>query len=228
MLYKIKSFLSVAPKLVTANIKNGYIFGFCIAIENKKNQMNHYYRFQFCTALVAFTLLYLSTVGMAQTTITGTIKHDGLIRDYRLYIPKNFDSKKAVPLVFNFHGLTSNAQQQEFYGDFRGIADTAGFLLVHPTGTVSKTAGVPFWNVGLAVGESVDDVGFVEALIDSLQLKYTIDPNRIYATGMSNGGFMSYFLACSSLRFAAIASVTGYWNKSNSSFGSILGCKKWL
>lgn len=171
--------------------------------------MNHYYRFQFCTALVAFTMLFLSTVGMAQTTITGTIKHDGLIRDYRLYIPKNFDSKKAVPLVFNFHGLTSNAQQQEFYGDFRGIADTAGFLLVHPNGTVSKTAGVPFWNVGLAVGESVDDVGFVEALIDSLQLKYTIDPNRIYATGMSNGGFMSYFLACSSLRFAAIASVTG-------------------
>lgn len=153
--------------------------------------------------------LFLSFHAYSQQTIVSTITHGGLTRDYRLYIPKNYNPSKAAPLVLNLHGLTSNAIQQEFYGDFRPIADTAGFLICHPNGTVSVTTGLTFWNVGLAAGENVDDVGFIEALIDSLSAKYNIDSKRIYSTGMSNGGFMSYLLACASTRFAAIASVTG-------------------
>ena len=95
------------------------------------------------------------------------------------------------------------------FGDFRSIADTAGFLVVHPEGTLHF--GTPHWNVGgWTLGSTADDVGFTAALIDSLAAEYTIDLTRIYATGMSNGGFMSFVLACQlSDEIAAIASVTG-------------------
>ena len=118
--------------------------------------------------------LFLSFNAYSQQTIVSTITHGGLTRDYRLYIPKNYIPSKAAPLVLNLHGLTCNAIQQEFYGDFRPIADTAGFLICHPNGTVSVTTGLTFWNVGLAAGENVDDVGFIEALIDSLSAKYVL------------------------------------------------------
>ena len=134
--------------------------------------------------------------------------HDGGQRDYILYVPDNYTGEDAYPLVFNFHGYTSNANDQMNYGDFRSIADTAGFLIVHPMGLTDNT-GTTHFNVGWGTS-TVDDVGFVDALIDSLIMDYNIDQNRMYSTGMSNGGFMSYHLACNlGNRFAAIASVTG-------------------
>lgn len=155
-------------------------------------------------------ILCLLTLGLAtaQTTVTGTIKSGGLTRDYRLYIPAMYTGSTTVPLVLNLHGYTSNAAEQEFYGNFRPIADTANFLIVHPNGTIDPQ-GNRFWNT-FGTGSTVDDVGFLSNLIDSLSAKYNIDPNRIYSTGMSNGGFMSYSLACErSDKIAAIASVTG-------------------
>ena len=152
-----------------------------------------------------FTFLGLS----AQETIESSIMHDDLVREYTLYVPASYTGDEAVPLIFNFHGFGSNAFEQMWYGDFRAIADTAGFLLVHPQGT--ELDGVTHWNVGgWTVGSTIDDVGFTEALIDSLAANYNINPNRIYSTGMSNGGYMSMLLACQlSDRIAAIASVTG-------------------
>ena len=145
----------------------------------------------------------------SQQTINASITHDGIQRDYILYIPELYDGSTAVPLVFNFHGYGSNAAQQMFYGDFRDIADTEGFLLVHPEGTT--LIGNQFWNVGFpGLSSTIDDVGFTEALIDELATLYTIDLDRVYATGMSNGGFMSFLLACQlSEKIAAVASVTG-------------------
>ena len=145
----------------------------------------------------------------SQQTINASITHDGIQRDYILYIPELYDGSTAVPLVLNFHGYGSNAAQQMFYGDFRDIADTEGFLLVHPEGTTF--IGNQFWNVGFpGLSSTIDDVGFTEALIDELATLYTIDLDRVYATGMSNGGFMSFLLACQlSEKIAAVASVTG-------------------
>jgi polyhydroxybutyrate depolymerase len=145
----------------------------------------------------------------SQQTINASITHDGIQRDYILYIPELYDGNTAVPLVLNFHGYGSNAAQQMFYGDFRDIADTEGFLLVHPEGTTF--IGDQFWNVGFpGLSSNIDDVGFTEALIDELATLYTIDLDRVYATGMSNGGFMSFLLACQlSEKIAAVASVTG-------------------
>ena len=145
----------------------------------------------------------------AQETINASITHDGIQRNYILYIPEIYDGNTAVPLVLNFHGFGSNAAQQMFYGDFRDIADTEGFLLVHPEGTTF--IGNQFWNVGFpGISSTIDDVGFTEALIDELATLYAIDLDRVYATGMSNGGFMSFLLACQlSEKIAAVASVTG-------------------
>ncbi|MCB2409792.1 extracellular catalytic domain type 1 short-chain-length polyhydroxyalkanoate depolymerase [Hymenobacter lucidus] len=145
----------------------------------------------------------------AQTTVTGTIVSGGITREYRVYVPAAYSPSKAVPLLFNLHGYGSNNLEQEFYGDFRPIADTANFLIVHPNGTIDGT-GSRFWNTFVAPGSGVDDAAFLSELLTNLQSRYNIDADRVYSTGMSNGGFMSYELACKlSNRVAAIGSVTG-------------------
>jgi len=142
-------------------------------------------------------------------TINGSIEHNGMDRSYILYVPESYDGTKAVPLVLNFHGYTSNAKDQMNYGDFRPLADKEGFIVVHPQGTLLD--GKTHWNVGgWTLASKVDDVAFTEALLDHLSSEYKIDAKRVYSTGMSNGGYMSFLLACQlSNRIAAVASVTG-------------------
>ncbi len=165
------------------------------------------------TFIILLCLLILNTLS-AQSTITGTIQSGGLTREYLLYIPAAYTGNTAVPLVFNLHGYTSNNMQQLFYGDFRSIADTANFLMVLPNGTFDDQ-GNRFFNTFLG-NSTVDDVGFMRDLLNTLEATYKIDPNRVYSTGMSNGGFMSYALACDlNDRIAAIASVTGDMIQSN-------------
>ena len=157
---------------------------------------------------LVFASILLSFSCFSQQTINGSIVHDGIVRTYKLYVPAIYNANMAVPLLFNFHGYTSNSNEQMIYGNFRNIADTANFLVVHPQGTLDLNNTTHF-NVGWG-GSSVDDVGFTEALIDSLSAAYSIDQNRIYAVGMSNGGFMSFKLACDlSAKIAAVGSVTG-------------------
>ncbi len=154
-----------------------------------------------------FLLILSCKIGQAQVTVIDSFTHGGIMRTYRLYIPAMYNGSSAVPVVLNLHGYTSNAVQQEFYGDFRPIADTANFIIAHPDGTFDGNND-RFWNAFGA--PSPDDVGFLSALLDTIISGYNINQNRIYSTGMSNGGYMSYLLACSlSNRIAAIASVTG-------------------
>lgn len=156
--------------------------------------------------LLAAPLLFIGDIH-AQPVVSGSFPFGGVQREYRLYVPASYSPTTPAPLILNLHGLGSNMQQQELYGDFRAIADTAGFILVHPNGTLDQS-GTRFWNV---IGLSpVDDLGFLMALIDTVSAQYNIDPERVYSTGMSNGGYMSYELACfRSERITAIASVTG-------------------
>jgi polyhydroxybutyrate depolymerase len=157
--------------------------------------------------LVLSCLLTYSTFSFSQTTVIDSIVSNGIYRSYRLYIPKNYDKTKFYPLVFNLHGYTSNAFEQQFYSNFMPIADTAQFLTVYPQGTIYQ--GNTYWNAALdPIG--ANDVLFISDLIDSLALKYKIDLTSVYSCGMSLGGFMSYTLACTlNHRIAAIASVTG-------------------
>ena len=157
-----------------------------------------------------FLLLCAPLIALGQQTINGTIMHDNLLRQYVLYVPASYDASTAVPLVFSFHGYGSSAVLNMSYTNFTGIADTAGFILIHPQGTIDNT-GKAHWNVGgWIIGSTVDDVGFTNALLDSISNAYNIDSARVYSTGMSNGGYMSFLLACQlSDRIAAIASITG-------------------
>ncbi len=155
-------------------------------------------------------LLLLCFTGLlqAQTTVTASMVFEGLTRTYSFYVPASYTPGQAVPLVLNLHGYTSNGTQQALYTNFMAIADTANFIVVHPDGTIDPNTSQRFWNFGI-LGTTVNDIGFLQALIDTIAAGYTINPNRVYCTGMSNGGYMSYALACQTTRFAAIASVTG-------------------
>jgi polyhydroxybutyrate depolymerase len=138
-----------------------------------------------------------------------TLTHDGLQREYILYVPASYTGDEPVPLLLNFHALGSNAQQQMAFGDFRPIADSTGFLVAHPQAT-KNDQGINTWNNGNITDPDVDDVGFTSAMIDSIAAEYNIDRDRVYATGMSYGGFFSHNLAgLLSDEIAAIAPVSG-------------------
>lgn len=143
-----------------------------------------------------------------QTTKIDSIVSEGINRTYRLYIPKSYDVTKSSSLVVDLHGYTSNAEQEQYYSNFKSIADTANFLVVYPNGT-KLSNGDQFWNAGLSP-LLINDVNFISELIDKIKAGYSIDLNSVYACGMSNGGFMSQTLACAlNNKIAAIASVTG-------------------
>ncbi len=158
--------------------------------------------------VLIFSIILISFFSIAQTDISYTITSGGIARTYKVYVPAIYNSLNPTPLVFNFHGYTSNNTQQEFYGDFRPIADTANFIIVHPQGL--STSGNTGWaNFGTVASASVD-VNFTLDMITTISAQYNINQNRIYSTGLSNGGFMSYDLACLlSNKIAAIASVSG-------------------
>ncbi len=153
--------------------------------------------------LVITSFFYYAQSGV---TIVDSIKSNNIMRKFRLYVPNIYNSAQAAPLILNLHGYTSNSAQQQPYSNFMPIADTANFLMVYPDGKV--VSGNQYWNAGF--GGPENDVLFMSDLIDSLKLTYNIDLNRVYSCGMSNGGIMSYYLACNlPNRIAAIASVTG-------------------
>ena len=145
----------------------------------------------------------------AQGTINGTINYEGIDRTFILYVPSSYNSSSKHPLVFNFHGYGSNASEQMAYGDMRSQADANGFILVHPE-ALDDIYGSSYWNIKGWSQSAHDDIKFTENLINLLMDKYSINAERIYSTGMSNGGFFSFHLACNlSASFAAVASVTG-------------------
>ena len=145
--------------------------------------------------------------------ITIKLTHGGAERVAYAHIPKDYDGTKKVGLVLNFHGYGSNAQQQALYTNMNAAAYYMDLVAVHPQG-LAGPVGTRGWNAGGCCGtntlKKTDDVGYVAALIKELAAKICVDPRRIYATGMSNGGFFAYRLACQlSDRIAAVAPVSG-------------------
>ena len=161
------------------------------------------------TLLLLLLLLFAPLLIFSQETLYETLDHDGLTREYTIHIPPGYNADTPVPLMFSLHGYTSNNDFNLLYTGFNSIADTANFIVVYPLGTTYL--GATHWNVGgFTAGSPIDDVGFLETLIDEISSNYSINPDRVYSTGMSNGGYMSFLLACQiSSKIAAIASVTG-------------------
>jgi polyhydroxybutyrate depolymerase len=138
-----------------------------------------------------------------------TLEVDGITRSYHLHVPSAVGPTPA-PLVLVFHGGGGTGPGTERLTRFTALADREGFLVAFPEG-VEKN-----WNDGReftgsrAHRDHVDDVAFVTALIDAIGRAHAVDPRRVYATGISNGGIFSHYLAAHlSARIAAIAPVVG-------------------
>ena len=153
-----------------------------------------------------FILLSFPIIGFGNVTISDSIFYNNVYRSYITYIPAIYNSSQATPLLINLHGRTGTAYGTMWHADFRNIADTANFIIVHPQGLLDSS-GLTHWNYGQT---NVDDIGFLNSLYFHLISNYNIDVNRVFSVGMSNGGAMSYYLACDmNNKIAAIASVTG-------------------
>ena len=138
-----------------------------------------------------------------------TLFHKGLEREYLLYAPSG--AKSEAPLVIVMHGYTSNMHNIASYVGMNALADEHGFLVAYPQGT-EDADGNHFFNVGYDFHSSlnVDDVGFVRAMVGEIDNQYELNKEAIFATGMSNGGDMSFLLACkASDLFRAVAPVAG-------------------
>lgn len=155
-------------------------------------------------------------------------KCDGLKRKAIVHLPPLPDSgeKPKLPLVINIHALASFDLAQQMYTNFDEIADEEKFVVVYPNGYAPARVGTPLPGVGFtfnaggccadACHEPIDDIGFFRKLVDHIKTEmpkdhnFEIDTQRIYATGMSNGGFMTNRVACEmSDIVAAVAPVAG-------------------
>ncbi|MBX3247492.1 MAG: hypothetical protein KF901_09950 [Myxococcales bacterium] len=136
-----------------------------------------------------------------------TLDHGGRARNARVVLPDAYDVDRRWPIVLSIHGLGSSAMLQESYTRMTDQARTRGFVVVYPEGAGAS------WNAGTCCGTSigrVDDVGFLSAVLDRAEAELCIDVDRVHATGMSNGGYMTNRLGCELAdRFASIAPVAG-------------------
>ena len=138
-----------------------------------------------------------------------TIIHEGVEREYLVHIPDNLTENS--PIVFVIHGFTGSAKQIMEYSGMNEVSDREGFMVVYPQGT-TDSEGNTFFNVGYEFHKdsTIDDVSFIRNLFVSLSEEYSLKRKQGFATGMSNGGDMSYLLACTSADlFRAVAPVAG-------------------
>ena len=160
------------------------------------------------------------TSGYSQTFISQTIQHDGLTREYSLYVPPSYDGTTNFPLLFNLHGGGGTNTAWQAASDMRPIADTADFILVYPQARPDPSDGNSFNWISKTPG-TFDDVPFFSSMIDAIASNYQIDQNRIYACGYSLGGDMTFELGCKlNNRIAAIAPVARTMQANPSSFCS--------
>ena len=138
-----------------------------------------------------------------------TIEHDGATRSFILHVPA--DVKPNGSLIMVMHGYMGSAGEIMDYSGFNAIADREGFIVAYPEGTRDQF-GYRFFNVGYDhhATSTVDDLGFVSALTSNLQQQLNVTPSRTFMVGMSNGGDMAHFMACTNSKlYGAMASVTG-------------------
>jgi polyhydroxybutyrate depolymerase len=139
----------------------------------------------------------------------------GISREYLVHVPKSYRPDRPTPMLLALHGGGGDADYQADDSKYRLISksEQAGFIAVFPNG-YSRLGGVlATWNAGsccaAAVRNNVDDVGFIRSVIARVERQASIDPRRIFATGMSNGAMMSWRLACEAPEIRAIAPVEG-------------------
>jgi polyhydroxybutyrate depolymerase len=144
-------------------------------------------------------------------TSTVNLQSGGSDRSYLLHIPPDYDGSKRLPLVFDVHGYSSFASEQLMRSKWDRMADQEGFVLINPDG-VDRS-----WNAGSCCGgNEQDDVTFFRDMVTKATAELCIDSKRVYVSGHSNGGAMTYRLACEAADiFAAVAPVCGWMTVSS-------------
>ena len=172
-------------------------------------QKDCFWEFPGCTNSEAVNYNEYANIDDGSCIETFIFNYDGLEREYLLHIPNNIANN--APLVFVLHGYTGSAQGIMDYSGMNEVADENGFAVCYPQGTTDQFNNT-FFNVGYQFqnNPTVDDVGFIVSLAEYLQGAYQLSTTNTFSTGMSNGGDMSYMLACeASSTFKAIAPVAG-------------------
>jgi polyhydroxybutyrate depolymerase len=134
-------------------------------------------------------------------------------RPYDSNIPRSYDGSKPTPLVLLLHGYSASNVIQDAYFGLSAMSDKKGFLYAYPSGTFNSE-GKAFWNATDACCDrdrsGVDDVGYLNAVVDDMRARYNVDDKRIFLIGHSNGGYMSHRMACESgSKIAGIISLAG-------------------
>ena len=141
------------------------------------------------------------------------VNSGGLARVAHLHVPPGYDPSRGAMLVVAYHGFSETGYEQEVQSRMDTASDARGFIVAYPEGVATS------WNAGDCCGDSwtggVDDVQFTRDLLGAIEADYCIDPKRVFATGFSNGGFLSHRLGCEmSDVFGAIAPVAGVLGES--------------
>lgn len=135
---------------------------------------------------------------------TKTLQYKETKRRYIVYTPKGYDHQKSYPVIFNFHGGGMTPAEQMLYTRLNQTADKYGFIVVYPKGIQED------WNVGFGMSykNGTDDIGFTDALLTQIEKDYTIDSKKVFATGLSRGGFFCHRIAAElPHRFSAVATI---------------------
>ena len=158
------------------------------------------------TLAIACLAILASHVGAQPAQLGGeymTLLHDGVRREYYLYVPSDLDGE--APLVVALHGRGGTGPGMAVLTGFDALADEHGFIVAYPSGLQQQ------WNYveGIAGYElQVSDIAFLRALVAEIASRHEVDDRRVYVAGFSNGGFMAQRLACAANDvFAAFASV---------------------
>jgi len=145
------------------------------------------------------------------TGVTNTsIDAGGSVHDLRIFVPSSANSAHSLPTVLDWHGYDQSGPQQAELSGFEALAESEGFMVVHPTGVPNPGRSANGWELYPGRDPGRDDLAFVGALIDELVGAWCADAGRVYSTGMSDGGFFTSILVCEMAnRIAAATSVAG-------------------
>ncbi|MEM9324647.1 MAG: PHB depolymerase family esterase [Bacteroidota bacterium] len=180
----------------------------------------------FCIAFVAIGLLSCTSDDNEMDVLTpesfpefvnGTLDHQNRVREYVLHIPETYQGSSEVPLVIFLHGGGGNAQSAQGFTNFNLASEENGFLVAYPQGFHEAAPNSFVWADGRGLPPDdlgIDDVGFINALVDELVLQYAIDERKVYLCGFSNGSFLTQRIAFEdNARFAAMGTLGGTMNE---------------